>query len=67
MKFVNDNNMITMFSIFGHYNTRGPIELDASLVRSFEQIQKILIRPMNYKEIRTLLDTPDEYISLADT
>nr|ABN07939.1 hypothetical protein MtrDRAFT_AC151524g28v2 [Medicago truncatula] len=32
MKFVNDNNMITMFSIFGHYNTRGPIELDASLI-----------------------------------
>ena len=34
MKLTNDDDVRTMFSIFGQCNTRGPIELDASLVRS---------------------------------
>jgi len=29
-----------MFSVFGQHSTRGPIELDASLIRSAEQILK---------------------------
>jgi len=38
MKLTNDDDMRTMFSVFGQHSTRGPIELDASLVRSAEQI-----------------------------
>jgi len=34
MKLTNDDDVRTMFSVFGQHNTRGPIELDASLVRS---------------------------------
>ncbi|KEH27773.1 hypothetical protein MTR_5g036265 [Medicago truncatula] len=56
----------TIFLIFGQYSTRGPIELDASLVRYVEQIHKSLIRPKNYEEIRALLDAPYEDINLAD-
>ena len=42
-------------------------ELDASLVRSAEQILKSLNWPMNYEEIRALLEgPPDEEISLGD-
>jgi len=40
MKLLNDENVRAMFSIFGHYSTRGPIELDASLVSYVDQIQK---------------------------
>ncbi|AES98211.2 hypothetical protein MTR_5g065790 [Medicago truncatula] len=32
MKLIKDNNVRTMFSIFGQYSTIGPIKLDASLV-----------------------------------
>jgi len=35
----------TMFSVFGQHSNRGPIELDASLVRSTEQILKVLCGP----------------------
>jgi len=63
---MNDDDVRTMFSIFGQYNTRRPIELDASLVKSVEQIKKSLIRPMNYEEIRALLDAPHEDINLVD-
>jgi len=56
-----------MFSVFGQHSTRGPIELDASLVRSPEQTLKSLNRPRNYEEIRALLEgPPDEEISLGD-
>jgi len=65
MKLTNDD-VRTMFSVIGQHNTRGPIELDASLVRSAEQILKSLIRPRNYEEIRALLEPPDEEISLDD-
>jgi len=65
MKLMNDD-VRTMFAIFGEYSTRGSIELDASLVRSVEQIHKSLIRLRNYKEIMALLDAPDKDNSLDD-
>ncbi|AES90434.1 hypothetical protein MTR_4g091120 [Medicago truncatula] len=43
MKLKNDDDARTMFSIFGPYNTKGMIELDTLLVKSFEYIQKSLI------------------------
>jgi len=55
-----------MFSIFDLHNTRGPIELDASLVRSTEQILKSFIQPKTYEDIRALMEPPDEEISLND-
>ncbi|AES69413.1 hypothetical protein MTR_3g029630 [Medicago truncatula] len=64
MKLTNDDDMITTFSVFGQHNTKGLIELDASLVRYVEQILKSLIRPRNYKEIRALLEGPEEEVSL---
>ena len=66
MKLTNNDDVRIMFSVFGQHNTRGPIELDASLVRSAEQILKSLNRPRNYEEIRALLKGPDEEISLGD-
>jgi len=66
MKLTNEDDVRIMFSVFGQHSTRGPIELDASLVRSAEQILKSLNRPRNYEEIRALLKGPDEEISLGD-
>jgi len=40
MKLTNDDDVRTMFFVFGQHSTRGPIELDTLLVRSIEQIQK---------------------------
>jgi hypothetical protein len=66
MKLTNDDDVRTMFSVFGQHSIRGPIELDASLVRSAEQIKKRLIRPRNYEEIRALLEGSKEEVSLDD-
>jgi hypothetical protein len=66
MKLMNDDYVRTMFSIFCQYSIRGPIELDASLVRSVEEILKSLIRPRNYEEIRAILEALEEEISLDD-
>jgi len=67
MKLTNDDDVRTMFSVFGQDSTRWPIELDASLVRSAEQILKSLNRRRNYEEIRALLEgPPDEEIRLGD-
>jgi len=66
MKLTNDDDVRTMFSIFTQHNTRGPIELDTSLVRSAEEILKSLHRPRNYEEIRALLEGPKEEVSLDD-
>jgi len=63
---MNDDDVRSLFSIFGQFSTRGPIELDASLVRYVEHIQQSLIRPRNYEEIRALMDAPDEDINLDD-
>ncbi|MCI37307.1 hypothetical protein A2U01_0058531, partial [Trifolium medium] len=38
MKLQNDDDIRTMFSIFSQYNTKKPIELDATLTRSVEAI-----------------------------
>ncbi|MCH94309.1 hypothetical protein A2U01_0015267, partial [Trifolium medium] len=38
MKLQKDGDVRTMFSIFSQYNTKGPIELDATLVRSVQYI-----------------------------
>ncbi|AES66906.1 hypothetical protein MTR_2g083240 [Medicago truncatula] len=68
MKLTYDDDMRTMFSVFRQHNTRGPIELDVSLVRSAEQILKSLHRPRNYEEIRVLLEGPAELeVSLDDS
>jgi len=66
MKLINDDDVRTIFSVFGQHKTRGPIELDASLVRSAEQILKSLTRPRNYKEIKALLEGPEKEVSLDD-
>jgi len=66
MKLTNDDDVRTMFSVFGQHSTRGPIELNALLVRSVEQILKSLNRPKNYEEIRALLEGPEEEVSLDD-
>jgi len=63
---MNDSGVRTIFSIVGQYNTRGSIELDATLVRSVEHIQQSLIRSRNYEEIRALMDAPNEDINLDD-
>jgi len=66
IKLTNDDNVRTMFFVFGQHDTRGSIELDASLVRSAEQILKSLHRPRNYEEIRALLEGPEEEVSVYD-
>jgi len=66
MKLTNDDDVRTMFSVFGHHSTRGPIELNASLVRSAEQIKKSFIWPRNYEEIKALLEVIDKEVSLGD-
>jgi hypothetical protein len=38
MKLKNDNDMRTIFLIFGQYNSIGSIEFDASFIRSVENI-----------------------------
>jgi len=66
MKLMNNINVRIMFSIFNQYSTKGHNELEASLVRSFEDIQKSLIRLKNYEEIKALMEEPNEEISLVD-
>ena len=67
MKLTNDDDVRTMFSVFAQHSTRGPIELNASFVRSVEQILKSLPRPRNFEEIRAPLEGPEEEeVSLDD-
>jgi len=66
IKLTNDDDVRTMFSVFGQHSTTGSIELDASLVRSAEQILKSLHWPRNYEEIRALLEGSEEEVSLDD-
>ncbi|KEH33197.1 hypothetical protein MTR_3g027265 [Medicago truncatula] len=67
MKLKNDDDMRTMFFVFGQHSTRGPIKLDASLVRSVEQILKSLHWTRNFREIRALLEgLEEEKVSLDD-
>jgi len=55
-----------MLSLFGQHSSKGSVELDASLVRSFQYIRESLIRPMTYKEINTCINRLDEDLSLVD-
>ena len=66
MKLTNNDDVRTMFSVYAQHSTRGPIELDALLVRSTEQIVKFFIQPKTYEDIRALLEPPYEEISLND-
>jgi hypothetical protein len=63
-----DEDVRSMFSIFSQYSTKGPIELDAKLVRSVTDILTSLNRPRTYDEIATLMVEPEEYevVNLAD-
>jgi len=45
MKLMNNNDVRTMFSIFGEYNTREPIKLDASFVRILNKFRKVCSGP----------------------
>ncbi|MCH89760.1 photosystem I P700 chlorophyll a apoprotein [Trifolium medium] len=50
MKLQNDGDVRIMFSIFYQYNTKGPIELDSTLVAgSVQDICTTLIRPRTFK------------------
>ncbi|MCH88959.1 hypothetical protein A2U01_0009852, partial [Trifolium medium] len=59
MKLQNDNDVRTMFSIFSQYMTKGPIELDATLVRSVEAICSNLIPFRTFVEITTSMVEPN--------
>jgi len=47
-------------------NTKGPIEVDTSLVRFFYDIRIFLIQPRIYEEIRALMEELDEEVSLVN-
>jgi hypothetical protein len=65
MKLQNDDVRI-VFYISGQYSSKGLIELDISLVRSFYDIWESLIWPMTYKDIRVCKDRRNEEFSLVD-
>jgi len=44
----------------------GPIDLDTSSVRYFQDIHKSLITPRTYEEIKACMDRPDDDFSLID-
>ncbi|CAJ2666686.1 unnamed protein product [Trifolium pratense] len=45
MKLHNDEDVISMMSIFSQFMTKGPIELDVNLVRSVEDILANMVAP----------------------
>jgi hypothetical protein len=51
MKLQNDGDVWTMFSIFSQYMTKGPIELDATLVRLVQAICSNLICLRSFDKI----------------
>jgi hypothetical protein len=57
---LNYGDVRIMFSIFSQYMTKGPIELDAKLVRSFQAICSKLIRPRTSDEIAACMVKPGE-------
>lgn len=66
MKLINDDTR-TIISTFGQYSSKGTIDLDASLVKSFEDIRENLILPRTYEEIRPCIDIiSDENLSFND-
>jgi hypothetical protein len=60
MRHINEGNVRTMFSIFSQYMTKGPIELDAKLVRSVQDICSNLIRLRTFNEIAACMVEPGE-------
>ncbi|PNX55108.1 hypothetical protein L195_g048734, partial [Trifolium pratense] len=61
MELLTDDDVRTMFSIFTWYMTKGPIELDATLVRSIEAILSNMIpkrRRRTFDEIAALMVKP---------
>jgi hypothetical protein len=60
MRLTNDGDVRTMFSIFSQYMTKGPIELDAKLVRFIQDICSNLIRPRIFDEIAACMVEPEE-------
>ncbi|MCI66597.1 matrix metalloproteinase, partial [Trifolium medium] len=50
----------TMFSIFSRYMTKGPIELNAKLVRSVESIISNMIGLRTFDEIASYMVKPGE-------
>jgi len=66
MKFKNNDNVRTMFSIFGQHNNKRPIKLYASFVGFFDDMQKSLIQPKTYVETKACTEESDEEVSLID-
>jgi len=66
MKLMNDDDVKTMFSILNQYSNKWSIELDASLVRSFQDIKKSLIQPITCEDIRVLIEEPNKEVNLVD-
>ncbi|KAK2390602.1 hypothetical protein QL285_064125 [Trifolium repens] len=60
MKLQTDGDVRTMFSIFSQFMAKGPIELEAKLVRSVESICSNLIRPRTFDEIAACMIQPGE-------
>jgi hypothetical protein len=56
----NDGNVRTMFSIFSQYMTKGPIELEATLIRSVQVICSNLIHSRTFDEIAVNMVEPGE-------
>lgn len=63
---VHPDDVKIMFYIFDQHISKGLIELDDSLVRSFQDIQKSLIQSGTYKEIMACMDRPYEDLNLTD-
>ncbi|MCI11390.1 photosystem I P700 chlorophyll a apoprotein [Trifolium medium] len=71
MKLQNDDDVRTIFSIFSQYSTKGPIELDTTLVRSIQAICSRLIRLRTFDQIASCMvefdeDEVDEVVNLSD-
>ncbi|MCI20009.1 hypothetical protein A2U01_0041169, partial [Trifolium medium] len=59
VKLRNNDDVRTMFSVFSRYRENVPIEMNANLVRSVEDIMSNLIRrPRTYDEIAALMVRP---------
>jgi len=65
MKLWNNDDVRTTFTIFLQHSSRGPIELNDLLDKSFQDIREILIQHMAYEEIKACRDKPHEDLSLA--
>jgi hypothetical protein len=60
MKLQIDGDVRTILSTFSHFMMKGPIEMDAKLVRSVESICSNLIRPRTFDKIAACMVQPGE-------